>query len=96
VVPTATAAGVVRPPAYLPQNQGLAALRGAVRQARGTAGRPPASPPRAIQPAAPTGPRRSNRASSVWALFLLVVIVLISTGVGQQIVRAVTELLHQR
>ena len=100
--PPTTASGVVRPPAYLPQNQGLAQVRAAVQRARGN--RSPASPPSgvrpaspsAVRPAPPTGVRRGNRASGVWALFVFVIIFLVSSGAGQNIIDAISRLLHHR
>lgn len=99
--PPTTTSGVVRPPAYLPQNQGLAQLRAAVQQARGT--RQPASPPSAQRPAPPltgrppaAGRRRGNRASSAWSLIVFVIILLVSTGLGQKIIDAISQLLHHR
>ena len=117
--PTTTSSSVIRPPAYLPQNSGLAGLRAAVQQARGTV-RPPASPPSAVRPASPTSTRpgsatstrpgspsttrpapptdarRKGRASSAWALFVFVLIFLVSSGAGQQILHAISQLLHHR
>ena len=109
--PVTTASAVVRPPAYLPQNPGLAGLRTAVRQARATV-RPPAAPssavrqmdtwsarpalPSAARPGSPTGARRKGRASSAWSLFVFAIIVLVSTGLGQKIVEAVNDLWRHR
>lgn len=93
--PVRTASSVVRPPAYLPQNQGLAGLRAAVQQARG-GGRTPASPPSAVRPAPPTGARRRNGASTAWALLIFVLLFLVGSGVGQNIFDAISRLLHHR
>lgn len=93
--PVRTASSVVRPPAYLPQNPGLAGLRTAVQQAR-AGGRTPASPSSAVRPAPPTGTRRPNRASSAWALFIFALLFLVASGVGQNILDAISRLLHHR
>ena len=98
----AGAPGVVRPPAYLPQNPGWAQVRAAVQQARGSA-RPPVrpgrSPTRPVDPSAARytpAARRGKRASSAWSLIVFAVIVLVSTGLGQRIIEAVTDLWSHR
>lgn len=93
--PTTTSSAVVRPPAYLPQDRSAARLRAAVQQARGAGGRPPAASPSVVRPAPATGARR-KRASTIWSLFVALVIALVSTGIGHQIVHALTELLRRR
>lgn len=94
--PPTSAAGVVRPPAYLPQNPGLTQLRAAVQQVRPGGNRPPASTPGLVRPSPPTGTRRGNRASSTWSVIVFALIVLVSTGLGQKIIDAITDLLRSR
>ena len=114
---TSSAGGLVRPPAYLPQNQGFARFREAAQLARRT-GRPPAvqptavrpapgissrrntalpgTPPAMVRPAPAPARRRGARVASAWGFVVLVSIFLLSTGLGEKIVRAVTELLQRR
>ena len=91
----AGAAGLVRPPAYLPQNQRLAQLRAALPQGW-QAKRPPASPPPAVPPARVLKQRGTNRVARAWTFLVSLGVLLFGTGVGDKIVRAVTEWLHRR
>ncbi|MGI8590648.1 MAG: hypothetical protein ACR2M5_06615 [Nakamurella sp.] len=95
---------LLRPPAYLPQNQGLAQVRAALQRTR--QGRSPApnswAPPSGSAPArtAPTVPTRRitpvKKGSSAWGVLVFLAITLFASGAGQKIIAVLTEFLQRR
>ncbi|SDO90225.1 hypothetical protein SAMN04515671_2304 [Nakamurella panacisegetis] len=77
----------VRPPAYLPQGQGMAQLRAALTQARSQITAP--------APARTTTRKRSG-ASGAWGCLVVLGIVLFSSGAAQKIISAISDLLQRK
>ncbi len=77
-------AGLIRPPAYLPQPGGMAQLRAAAQQA----GRSTVAGSRAAASAT------ARKWSGVWGVLLALVIVLLATGVLEKIITAISHLLQ--
>lgn len=77
--------GQIRPPAYLPQGQGMAQVRSAIAGARAASTRQ-----------AVAARSSAQKSSGAWSFVVLVVVLLVSTGAGQKIISLVSELLQRR
>jgi hypothetical protein len=79
----------IRPPAYLPQNSGLAQMRAALRRAQqGAQGS--ASP---AQRARATPVRKGSNA---WGCLVFLAIALFASGLGQKIIAVISEFLQRK
>ena len=87
-VAAATTAPAVRPPAYLPQNPGLAQVRTAVRQAR--------EQTRNAARRRPGAATKKSGAAGAWGCLVVLGLVLFSSGVAQRIIDAVSDLLQRK
>ncbi len=84
--PATAPGGLVRPPAYLPKNQGAAQLRAALRQARQSSTRAPRT---ASRP-------KKGKTSSLWGTLVALLIVLLSSGLGERIISAISNVLQRK
>ena len=105
--PATTGSGPMRPPAYLPQNPGMAQIRAALAQARAQAGfsgprGPGMTAGRTINPTpAAAGnsaarARKKSGASGAWGCLVVLGIVLFSSGAGQKIISLISDLLQRK
>ena len=84
VAPPSGPAGLIRPPAYLPQGVGLAQVRAAVRQARQAA----------VTRSRTTAEATRRRGSGLWGGLIALLVVLFVTGLAEKIITAISHLLQ--
>ena len=84
VAPSSGPAGLIRPPAYLPQGLGLAQVRAALRQARQGM----------VTRSRTTAEATRRRGSGLWGVLIALLIVLVVTGLAGKIITAISHVLQ--
>lgn len=83
--PPVRGASPIRPPAYLPQGQGMAQVQSAITQA-GSA---------SVRRTRAAG-SSAKKNSGAWGFLVAVIVLLVTTGAGQKIISLITDLLQRR